>query len=693
MKGDVQDKRHKRGPGWLTSVGAGALSRYIRFVYSSSRVLRSPPDSDKHLMEQHPCILAIWHGQFLMVPMYRPKEMKLRLMVARHADAELIAQTCARFDMGLIRGAGAGDSGKDKGGGEALRAAVETLRSGSTLAMTADVPPGPARVAGLGIVMIARISGRPIVPVAVATRRLVTFPTWSRFTLNLPLSRISGVAGEPIYVPRNVSNEEMEQFRLKVENALNDVTDQAFRMVGSDARRVLPASLQPPPQKGTLLSVYRAATAVAKPLAPVLLKRRAARGKEIVERVPERFGVAKVGRPDGALFWFHAASVGETNAVLPLIAALKARFPDLNVLLTTVTVTSAGIAARRLPEGALHQFMPLDSVEYVRRFLSHWRPDAAVFIESEIWPNLIMESAKNGLDLFLINARMSIKTAERWRRFSSLSKPVFGQFTEVLAQDARIAKRLKKVGARKVSVTGNLKYDAPPPPVDPNALIAVRDAIRGRPVFLAASTHPGEDEAVLEAHLKIVERVPDVLTVIVPRHPKRGDDVASLMTARGIAFARRSLGEYPGAQHGVYLADTLGELGLFYSLAQVSFVGRSLGARGGQNPIEAIKLGSAVIAGPNTANFDETYRVLGEAGGYAIVNDSAEMAERVAQLMTDSEARDALLRSATFAISGLGGALPKTLHVLMPYAEAAVAKHRAPAEPVLQIEALPQHAA
>ncbi len=659
-------RRVQQSERFMNTVGA-AISGHIRFVYRTSRVFRHPSDLDRHLLENSPSILATWHGQFVMIPAFKPKTLPTSVMVARHADGEMIARAIRGFDMGLIRGAGAGESGKDKGGMEALRAAVQALRSGTTLAMTADVPPGPARVAGLGIIMIARISGRPIIPVAPASNRLLTFPTWSRLTLCLPFSKLSAVAGEPIFVPRNADGVELEVYRRRLETELNAVTARAFELVGTDMSRVSPPSLQPPPKSGFLLRGYRGLTTVARPVAMTILRRRAARGKEITARLPERLGEATVARPAGALLWFHAASVGETNAILPVIHRVQSQYPQANILLTTVTVTASQIAKARLPVGAIHQFLPLDNLVFVRRFLDHWKPDLGVFTESEIWPNLIVEAANRAVPLILVNARMSQKSAKRWKMLSSLSKPVFSRFDLALAQDARIAKRLKQLGVRRAEVTGNIKYDAPPPPVDLAAHDHFRAQIAGRPVFLAASTHPGEDEVIIGAHALLKVAMPNLLTVIAPRHPLRGDSIASLLAATGLSFARRSHGKMVQPDTDVYLADTIGEMGLLYASAPVSFIGGSLVPQGGQNPIEAIKLGSGIVNGPHTYNFAETYDALQKHGGSRLVSNAEDLAAILRNLFENTGETQAMKRQASIAIAGLSGALEKTLTALQPY--------------------------
>jgi 3-deoxy-D-manno-octulosonic-acid transferase len=666
---------------------AGKLAAlHIRTVFATSKVVREPAGMDAYLEKLNPMIVAMWHGQFLLLPLIKPKTVPVHNMVAKHADGEMIGRALLHFDMGLIRGAGAGDSGKDRGGSAALRAALRALRANITVAMTTDIPPGPARVAGMGIVTLARMSGRPIVPLAMATARFITLPTWSRFTINLPFTKLAMVAGSPIYVPRDADESAMEGFRLLVEAAMNEATGRAYKLAGSDARKTAPKAATVR-RSGALLALYRGATWAARPAAMTILKKRAARGKEVPERLAERLGFASAPRPEGALFWFHAASVGETNSILPLMHELKRRYPALNLLLTTITVTSANIAASRLPEGAIHQFMPLDSPRFCSRFIEHWRPDLGLFTESEIWPNLIVEASNRNVPLVLVNGRMSQRSCQRWARLSSLIKPVMSRFDLVLAQNWRFAKRFTGLGACKTAITGNLKYDAPPPPVDLAALQELRQSVGGRPVFLAASTHPGEDEVIASVQEALQSAIPSLLTIIAPRHPDRGDEIAALLNGRGLAVARRSAGQPIQGDTQIYLADTIGELGLFYSLAPLSFIGGSLVAHGGQNPIEAIKLGSGVLSGPHTFNFAETYKVLHRYEGCRLVAGADDLAAAVKALFGDPAEASGMKRRAAAAIGTLEGALEKTLEALSPWLPAA------PVPPALQPELTAEHAA
>ncbi len=451
-------KRLTRSETFLSAAGWLAAA-YIRLVARTSRVIREPADLEQRLLFEMPFITAMWHGQFLMVPPLVPKTFKVDCMVARHGDAEIVGRLLQHFGLGLVRGAGAGRRRKDRGGANALRAGIRTLQEGKMLSMTADIPPGPARHAGIGIVTLARLSGRPIVPMAAATSRFLTLNTWSRFTINLPFSRLAFVSGRKIEVPTHASEAEMEAARRAVEDSLNAATRRAYELVGRDMAETLPVSAGGGVAPGFSFRVYRAISRVVRPIARPFLRRRSQRGKEVLERLNERMGIASLPRPAGKLLWFHAASVGETNVVLPLIDALRRERPDLGILLTTVTVTSARIAAARLPKGAMHQFIPLDTPAFVRRFLDHWRPSMALFIESEIWPNLIMDADHRRIPLFLLNARISERSFKRWLKLRGLSRPIFSRFAVVLAQSDALAKRLVKLGARKVISAGNLKFE------------------------------------------------------------------------------------------------------------------------------------------------------------------------------------------------------------------------------------------
>lgn len=411
------------------------------------------------------------------------------------------------------------------------------------------------------------------------------------------------------------------------------------------------------------LTAYRAVTAALGPaLAPGVLRRRLAAGKEAAERIAERRGEPGVARPAGPLVWVHGASVGEFVAALPLVERLCG--DGLAVLMTTGTVSSAALAAARLPPGALHQFVPLDMPAFVTRFLDHWRPDLALFVESELWPNTILAAAARRVPLVLVNGRMSERSFSRWRRLPRTVAGLLSRFDLCLVRSHDDEERFAALGAPRVRVTGNLKFDVPALPVDEDALAALRAAVRGRTVVAAASTHPGEEDAVVRAHLGVRAAHPGLLTVIAPRHPQRGHEVAAVATAVGVTPALRSEGALPGAGTGVYVFDTLGELGLVYRLAATVFMGGSLVPHGGQNPIEAIKLGAAVVHGPHVGNFADTYAGLGRDGGAEAVADADDLAARLAVLLGDDARRDAVAGRGRHYVEGLSGALARTLAAL-----------------------------
>jgi len=413
------------------------------------------------------------------------------------------------------------------------------------------------------------------------------------------------------------------------------------------------------------LRVYRKLSFAVVPLAPALIKRRLKQGKEDPARIGERRGVSLDVRPHGPLVWIHGASVGEVLAAAALIERLRAL--NIRILLTSGTVTSAAIVAKRFPADIIHQYVPYDSPRYVARFLDHWRPSLALFIESDLWPNLILASAARRLPMVLINGRMSPRSFPRWRRVSGTISALLDKFDICLAQSKTDAERFSALGSRNVVTTGNLKFDVPAPPADPLKLERLMAMTRGRPIILAASTHPGEDEILCEVHRTLSGFFPSLLTVIVPRHPDRGPAIARMIAASGLQPGLRSLDDLPSAATDVYVADTLGELGLFYRLAPIVFMGGSLVEHGGQNPIEAIKLDASIVHGPHVYNFGELYAALDSGGGARRADTREALVKQLGQLLADPAARTALNAASSRVVDELGGALEKTLSALEPY--------------------------
>jgi len=407
--------------------------------------------------------------------------------------------------------------------------------------------------------------------------------------------------------------------------------------------------------------IYRAATKLLSPAAPLLLRRRGRMGKEDRDRSAERLGHASMARPAGKLVWVHGASNGECLAALPLIEALATK--GIAVLMTSGTVTSAELMHDRLPHGAVHQFVPIDTPGATQRFLAHWRPDAGLFVDSDLWPNLILGAHAQGVKLALVNARISQRSFEGWRWARKTVAALLAAFDVCLAQDDEIAARFRVLGAPDVRVVGSLKEDAPPLPFDRGKLESLIAAIGNRPVLLAAQTHPGEDETILPAHDILRRDHPDLLTILVPRHPARGADIAMLCDTRP-AVRRAANGALPAPGTAVYIADTLGELGLFYRLVSFAFVGGTLVPVGGHNPLEPARLGCAVMAGPHVFNSQSAYAAIFKAQGRGLVRNSAEIAALAHALIGDAQAAKALGEAAARGAASLGGAVDKTIAVV-----------------------------
>jgi len=413
------------------------------------------------------------------------------------------------------------------------------------------------------------------------------------------------------------------------------------------------------------LRVYRKLSFAMMPLAPALIKQRLKQGKEDPARIGERRGMSRDVRPHGPLVWIHGASVGEVLAAAALIEKLRAL--NIRILLTSGTVTSAAIVAKRFPADIIHQYVPYDSPRYVARFLDHWRPSLALFIESDLWPNLILSSAARRLPMVLINGRMSHRSFPRWRRVSGTISALLGRFDVCLAQSQVDAERFTTLGSRNVVTTGNLKLDVAAPPADPAKLERLMAATRGRQVIVAASTHPGEEEILLDAHRALKGFFPSLLTVIVPRHPHRGEAIARATAVSGLHVALRSREEPLAASTDVYVADTMGELGLFYRMAGIVFMGGSLVEHGGQNPVEAVKLGAAIVHGPHVFNFTDVYEALDSAGGARRADTMEALVKQLGQLLSDPAARESSVAASARVVDELGGALDRTLAALEPY--------------------------
>lgn len=423
-----------------------------------------------------------------------------------------------------------------------------------------------------------------------------------------------------------------------------------------------------------IFSLYRALTILGGPLIGLYLKRRMARGKEDPARFNERLGRPARPRPPGPLVWLHAASVGESLSLLPLVEKLAGR---MTVLMTTGTVTSAQLMAERLPAGAIHQFVPVDRPAFVRGFLGHWQPDLVLWAESDFWPNLLDGIRRRAIPLVLVQGRISPKSFAGWQRAPGFIRRMLSAFTLCLGQTPGDAERLAALGAAKVACMGNLKMAVPPLPGDEAELARLRQLIGVRPLWLAASTHPGEDGLIARVHGLLAPRFPGLLTLIVPRHPHRGGAIAAELAGWGFTVSRRAVGEGPLGD--VHIADTMGELGLFFRLAPVVFMGKSLGeAEGGQNPFEPARLGAAVLFGPHMTNFPEMAPAMLAAGAAEQVADEAALAAAVGRLLSDPTLLSTRRDAAQSWAESEAGVLDAVLGTLAPLLDQVEAAHARP---------------
>lgn len=429
-----------------------------------------------------------------------------------------------------------------------------------------------------------------------------------------------------------------------------------------------------------VFGLYRLAGRLAAPLLSLLLARRLRRGKEMPARVRERWGEASQPRPAGPLVWVHAASVGESLAVLPLVEALARDRPESAVLMTSTTVTSARLLAERLPAGVIHQFSPLDLPTAVTRFLDHWQPGLAIFVESELWPTQLHALDRRAIPRVLVNGRMSSRSYRGWRRWPGLAAGLLGNFALVTAESERSAERLHKLGAPRVIPSGSLKNAAAPLPAKTVDLEVLKAAIGDRPCWLAASTHPGEEEKIFNIHKNLQDTFPNLLTFLAPRHPERGPEIGELAQAQGLHSARRSQGEAISERTAIYLADTLGEMGLLYRLAPLVFVGGSLVPVGGHNPLEPARLSAALIAGPYRDNVVESSARLEAAGAMVCVSDAEELQAVALRLLKDPLAMAAAGKTAKAVAGEQAQVLQRTwaaLAPLLPAADRAAVEGRA----------------
>ena len=390
-----------------------------------------------------------------------------------------------------------------------------------------------------------------------------------------------------------------------------------------------------------MLNFYRFCMGMSEKALKGLLERRAQKGKENRLRLAERQGKPSHPRPDGPLVWIHAASVGEAQSALIVIDGLLKLSQNLHILMTTGTTTSAALMAQKLPDRTLHQFFPLDHPDWADRFLTHWSPDLALWMESELWPNMLEGLKRRNIPAALVNARLSDRSFRRWRIFKSAAKQILGCFSMILTQTQKDADYFVSLGAKRVIVTDNLKFSAKPLPAAETDLKILVAKIGSRPLWLYASTHKGEEDMACRIHQILKNSIPDVLTIIVPRHPDRRDSIRLTCEQRKLFVVMRGTEKnLPEQDTDIYVADTIGELGLFYRVAPVACIGRSFSddGGGGHNPIEAAQLNCAVLHGPDIQNLEEIYAEMDKAGAALNMKNEIEMTNTLQALLTDLSA-------------------------------------------------------
>lgn len=417
------------------------------------------------------------------------------------------------------------------------------------------------------------------------------------------------------------------------------------------------------------LSIYRVITQICKPFLFVYMALRKIKGKEDLNRFGERLGICEKNRPLGKLIWFHGASVGETLSILPLIKKIQETYPNLNIMVTSGTVTSAGLMAKRLSGKAFHQYVPIDCPKEVERFVDHWAPDAVFWIESEFWPNLLSAIHRRNIPLILINGRISDKSFNSWKKYLKISQQIQSLFTKSFGQTNEDARRLSVLGAKETDCVGNIKFAGGELPVDGDELSKMIHEVGKRPVWVAASTHSGEEEQIAEAHSAVLKQHEDALLILAPRHPMRSKEIENIFKQAGMVVAVRSRGEKITERVNVYISDTIGEMGLVYRLGSVAFVGGSLIEFGGQNIIEPARLKKAVLSGKYMMNFREIVVMAKEADALIEVENAEQLGEQVKNLFADEKLLKSKQENALKFALAQEGVLDKLVNVVAEFFE------------------------
>ncbi len=418
-----------------------------------------------------------------------------------------------------------------------------------------------------------------------------------------------------------------------------------------------------------MIKIYNFLMIILSPLIRIYLHLRALQNKEIKSRLNEKYGTASLARPQGNVIWVHAASVGEAQAALIIIKKINEQSQNISFLVTTVTLSSANMLEEKLPHNAIHQFVPIDHPDWINKFINHWKPDLALFLESEIWPNILITLKKNNIPSILINGRLSDNSYKNWCRIKTVAQHIFSTFNLILTQSPQDTNRFKEFGANAHTV-GNIKLNASPLAYDKAQFNVIKDAIGTRPFWVYASTHDGEEELAARVHLSLKEKFSDLLTIIVPRHPTRREDIQNKLKIMGLKIAARGDDKKLfSARDDIYLVDTMGELGLFYRLTTISMIGRcfSHDGGGGHNPIEAAQLNSIVLTGPNIQYQHNLFTPMFEKNAAIQVHTEEELVKTLSLLFSNKDKREEYLSNTKDFMNSLENIIDTILAEIKPF--------------------------
>jgi 3-deoxy-D-manno-octulosonic-acid transferase len=619
----------------------GALA--VRALASTLSITRDEQTVRPFWQAGAPVIYALWHGHILLPPLLYGTR-RARVMASPSRDGELVTRYMRRFGLEAVRG-----SSSRRGSG-ALRLLARSLDEGRDVVVVPDGPRGPAQVAKPGIVRLARLSGAAIVPLAVGASSEWRLSSWDAFRIPRPFARCVARFGDPIYVPHAIDHGGEERARAQVEASLRALASAVDLEAREDGDAPLMYALY-----SVMLTLALAACA------PMLALRRRRRGGD-GRSFRQRFGHLEPGLPPEPRCWVHAVSVGEAAAAAPLVHGIRRRWPELSVVVTTVTPTGARLVTDQLGGLATHRYFPLDLPGPVRRALGAMRPRFFIGMETELWPNFLRALGARGIPSMIANGRLSDRSFRRYRLVRPLMARILARVSVFAMQSEEDARRIIALGARpeRVVVTGNLKADLTAPPADIPwaALLALDD---GAPVWIAGSTHRGEEALVLEVFQRLARHAPALRLVLAPRHPERAGEVERLVTECGLRPVRRS--RLPGdrARDAVVILDTVGELADLYRLAAVVFVGGSLVPTGGHNLFEPALRRKPILCGPHTENFRESAELLVAGGGALVVRSALELEAQMLRLLGDPELRRRMGDAAFGAVEARQGAVGQTL--------------------------------